>query len=229
MAKMLKHKEESKKAIYNGVKKLARAVKATLGPKGRNVMICKEFGSPSATKDGVSVAKEVSVPDRFENIGVEIVKQASLSTGEKAGDGTTTAIVLAENIFTEGLKLVVSGADPFQLKKGMDIAVETVINTLDKMAIQISKPEEITQIATISANNDETIGLMIAEAMEKVGRDGTITTEDAKSIDTTLRVTEGLLFDKGYLSPYFVNNSEKMECQLNNSHIFITDKKIIIC
>jgi chaperonin GroEL len=226
MAKMLQFNEEALKSILKGVKTLAKAVIVTLGPKGRNVMINKGFGAPLSTKDGVTVAKEIALKDKFENMGAQLVKEASSKTSDVAGDGTTTAIVLAEAIYSFGVKNVIAGANPMGVKRGIDKAVEKMNEALDKLATKISKPEEIRQIATISANNDPEIGGIIAEAMEKVGKDGTITIAEAKGIDTTLDVVEGMQFDKGYLSPYFITNAEKMSVEYDNALILITDKKL---
>lgn len=226
MAKMLQFNEEALKSILKGVKTLAKAVIVTLGPKGRNVVIGKGFGAPLSTKDGVTVAKEITLKDKFENMGAQLVKEASSKTSDIAGDGTTTAIVLAEAIYSFGVKNVIAGANPMSVKRGIDKAVEKMTEALDKLAIKISKPEEIKQIATISANNDPEIGSFIAKAMEKVGKDGTITIAEAKGIDTTLDVVEGMQFDKGYLSPYFVTNAEKMAVEYDNALILITDKKL---
>lgn len=226
MAKMLQFNEEALKSILKGVKTLAKAVIVTLGPKGRNVVINRGFGPPLSTKDGVTVAKEIALADKFENMGAQLVKEASSKTSDVAGDGTTTAIVLAEAIYSQGVKNVIAGADPMSLKRGIEKAVETMNNALTALATKISKPEEVKQIATISANNDEEIGEIIAKAMEKVGKDGTITIAEAKSIDTTLDVVEGMQFDKGYVSPYFVTNAEKMTVELDNALVLITDKKL---
>jgi chaperonin GroEL len=226
MAKMLQFNEEALKSILKGVKTLAKAVIVTLGPKGRNVVINKGFGSPLSTKDGVTVAKEIVLKDKFENMGAQLVKEASSKTSDVAGDGTTTAIVLADAIYSFGVKNVIAGANPMSVKRGIDKAVEEMTKALDKLATKISKPEEVKQIATISANNDPEIGSIIAEAMEKVGKDGTITITEAKGIDTTLDVVEGMQFDKGYLSPYFVTNAEKMIVEYDNALILITDKKL---
>lgn len=224
MAKMLQFNEEALKSILKGVKTLAKAVIVTLGPKGRNVVINK--GTPVSTKDGVTVAKEITLKDKFENMGAQLVKEAASKTADVAGDGTTTAIVLAEAIYSSGVKNVIAGANPMSVKKGIDKAVEKICEELTNISIKISKPEEIKQIATISANNDADIGSIIAEAMQKVGRDGTVTISDAKGIDTTLDFVEGMQFDKGYVSPYFVTNPEKMSVELDNALILITDKKL---
>ncbi len=226
MSKMVQFHEEALKSVLKGVKTLAKAVLVTLGPKGRNVVIRKEYGPPLSTKDGVTVAKEIILKNKFENIGAQLIKEASSKTADKTGDGTTTAIVLAEALYSEGVKAVVSGANPISVKKGMDKAAVELCKALDELATKISKPDEIQQIATISANNDPEVGELIAQAMEKVGKEGTITMTEAQSIDTTLDVVEGLQFDKGYLSPYFVNNPEKMQVELESPFILITDKKI---
>lgn len=226
MAKMLQFNEEALKSILKGVKTLAKAVIVTLGPKGRNVVINKGFGAPLSTKDGVTVAKEITLKDKFENIGAQLVKEASSKTSDVAGDGTTTAIVLAEAIYSCGVKNVIAGANPMSVKRGIDKAVDKMTEALDQLATKISKPEEVKQIATISSNNDLGIGIIIAEAMEKVGKDGTITIMEAKGIDTTLDIVEGMQFDKGYLSPYFVTNADKMTVEYDNALILITDKKL---
>ncbi|MBY0530227.1 MAG: chaperonin GroEL [Rhabdochlamydiaceae bacterium] len=226
MSKMLQFHEEALKSILSGVKKLAKAVIVTLGPKGRNVVINKGYGSPLSTKDGVTVAKEIALKDKFENMGAQLVKEASSKTSDVAGDGTTTAIVLAEAIYSAGVKNVIAGANPMGVKRGIERAVEIMIEALDKLAKKISNPEEIKQIATISANNDPEIGAIIAEAMEKVGKDGSITIAEAKSIDTTVDYVEGMQFDKGYLSPYFITNAEKMTVELDNALVLITDQKL---
>jgi chaperonin GroEL len=226
MAKMLKFSEDALKSILKGVKTLAKTVKVTLGPKGRNVVIQKSFGSPLSTKDGVTVAKEVALKDKFENMGAQLVKEVASKTSEIAGDGTTTAIVLAEAIFTEGVKNVTAGSNPMSIKHGIDKAVETLCQELTNLATPVNTSNEIKQIATISANNDSDIGGIIAEAMEKVGKDGIITVAEAKGIETTLDVVEGFQFDKGFVSPYFVTNPEDMTVELSNAWILIVDKKI---
>ena len=226
MAKLLQFNEEALKSILKGVKTLAKAVIVTLGPKGRNVVIHRGFGAPLSTKDGVTVAKEIALKDKFENMGAQLVKEASSKTSDIAGDGTTTAIVLAESIFSLGVKNVIAGASPLSVKKGIDKAVDALISALDQLAIPVTTPEEVRQVATISANNDPDIGSIIAQAMEKVGKDGTITIAEAKGIDTTLEVVEGMQFDKGYLSPYFITNPEKMNVELDDPYILITDKRI---
>ncbi len=223
---MLQFNQEALKSVLKGVKTLAKAVIVTLGPKGRNVVINRGYGSPLSTKDGVTVAKEVALKNKFENMGAQLVKEASSKTSDVAGDGTTTAIVLAEAIYTEGVKSVIAGANPVSIKRGIDKATAELCKALDELATKISKPEEIKQIATISANNDPEIGNIIARAMEKVGKDGTITIAEAKGIDTTLDVVEGMQFDKGYISPYFITNPEKMTAEFDNAHILITDAKI---
>ncbi len=226
MAKMLQFNEEALKSILKGVKTLSKAVVVTLGPKGRNVVINKGFGAPLSTKDGVTVAKEIALKDKFENMGAQLVKEASSKTSDVAGDGTTTAIVLADAIFSAGVRNVIAGANPMGVKRGIEKAVEKINEALDKQAMKISKPEEIKQIATISANNDPEVGAIIAEAIEKVGKDGSVTIAEAKGIDTTLDVVEGMQFDKGYLSPYFITNAEKMTVELDNALILVTDKKL---
>lgn len=226
MAKMLQFSEEALKSLLKGVRTLAKAVKVTLGPKGRNVVINKGFGSPLSTKDGVTVAKEVTLKDKFENMGAQLVKEVASKTADTAGDGTTTAIVLAEAIFSAGAKNVAAGANPMLLKHGIDKAVDTLVKALHEMASPVNTSNEIKQIATISANNDPEIGSIIAEAMDKVGKDGIISIAEAKGIDTTLDVVEGMQFDKGFLSPYFITNGETMSVELNNPLILITDKKI---
>ncbi|HEX2579321.1 MAG TPA: chaperonin GroEL [Rhabdochlamydiaceae bacterium] len=226
MSKMLQFNQEALKSVLKGVKTLAKAVIVTLGPKGRNVVINRGYGSPLSTKDGVTVAKEIVLKNKFENMGAQLVKEASSKTADVAGDGTTTAIVLAEAIYTEGLKSIAAGANPASVKRGIDKATAELCKALDELAIKISNQEEIKQIATISANNDPEVGNIIANAMEKVGKDGTITIAEAKGIDTTLDVVEGMQFDKGYLSPYFITNPEKMTAELDNAWILITDQKI---
>jgi chaperonin GroEL len=225
-AKQLIFDEVARQKILRGVEVLARAVKVTLGPKGRNVVIDKKFGSPTVTKDGVTVAKEIELPDPYENMGAQMVKEVASKTSDAAGDGTTTATVLAEAIYKEGLKNVTAGSNPIFLKRGIDKAVEVAVNELVKISKRVSDREEIRQVATVSANWDPAIGNIIAEAMDKVGKDGTITVEEAKSIETTLDVVEGMQFDKGYLSPYFTTNSESMEAVLEDAYILIHEKKI---
>ncbi len=225
MAKQIVQGEESRQAILRGVNQLANAVKITLGPKGRNVVLDKKFGSPNITKDGVTVAKEIELKDPLENLGAQMVREVASKTSDVAGDGTTTATVLAQSIFREGVKMVAAGANPMGLKRGIERAVEAVIEDLQKL----SKPvqgEMIAQVGTVSANGDQTIGNIIAEAMKKVGKDGVITVEEAKTIETALDVVEGMQFDRGYLSPYFVTDPDRMECVLENCQILIHEKKI---
>ena len=225
-AKQIQYDTKGRQALLNGVAALSKAVKTTLGPKGRNVIIDKKFGSPTVTKDGVTVAKEVELSNPFENMGAQMVKEVASKTSDNAGDGTTTATVLAEAIFREGLKNVTAGANPMCLKRGIDKAVTAIEEELTAMTIPVDSREQIAQVATISANGDATIGQIIADAMDKVGKDGTITVEEAKTIDTSLDVVEGMQFDKGYLSPYFVTNAEAMECSLEDALILIHEKKI---
>jgi chaperonin GroEL len=226
VAKQLLFNEEARRSIMRGVEQLAAAVKVTLGPKGRNVVIEKKFGSPTITKDGVTVAKEIELKDPYENMGAEMVKEVASKTSDTAGDGTTTATILAESIFKEGLKNVTAGTNPMALKRGIEKAVERVVEELKKVSKPIKDKKEIFQVATIAANNDTTIGEQISEAMEKVGKDGVITVEEAKSTATTLEVVEGMQFDQGYLSPYFVTDAERMEASLENPYILIHEKKI---
>ena len=225
-AKQLLFDEDARKALLRGVEKLSRAVKVTLGPKGRNVVLDKKFGSPTITKDGVTVAKEIELEDPYENMGAQMVREVASKTSDIAGDGTTTATVLAESIYREGLRNVTAGANPMALQRGISKAVEAVVEHLNKISKKVKDRSEIMQVATISANGDKTIGNIIADAMDKVGKDGTITVEEAKSIETTLDVVEGMQFDKGYLSPYFVTNAETMECILEDAYILINEKKI---
>jgi chaperonin GroEL len=225
-AKQLIFDENARQTLLRGVSKLAKAVAATLGPKGRNVVLDKKFGSPTVTKDGVTVAKEIELEDPYENMGAQMVREVASKTSDAAGDGTTTATVLAEAIFREGLKYVTSGANPIGIQRGITKAVAASVEQLDKIAKKVKDKEEIKQVATVSANWDNTIGEIIADAMDKVGKDGTITVEEAKSIETTLDVVEGMQFDKGYLSPYFVTNAEAMECRLEDAYILIYEKKI---
>jgi len=226
MAKMLLFHEESRRALQRGVNKLADAVRVTLGPKGRNVVLDKKFGAPTITNDGVTIAKEIDIEDPYENMGVQLVKEVATKTHDVAGDGTTSGTVLAQAMIREGLKNVTSGASPMYIKRGIELAVATAVEELKKNSTPIKGKEEIASVATISANNDKVIGDLIAEAMEKVGRDGVITVEEAKSMDTTLEVVEGMQFDRGYISPYFVTNSERMETVLEDAQILIYDKKI---
>ena len=226
MAKQLKFDVAARESLMKGVDKLANAVKVTLGPKGRNVMIAKAFGAPNVTKDGVSVAKEVELEDAYENLGAQMAKEVANKTSDAAGDGTTTATVLAQAITREGLKNVAAGANPMDIKRGMDAAVEAVIKEIGKMAVKINGKEHIAQVATISANNDPEIGELLANAMEKVGNDGVINIEESKTAETILDVVEGMQFDRGYLSPYFVTNTDSMEVSLENPYILLYDKKI---
>ena len=226
MAKVLKFSEEARGKIKVGVDALADAVKITLGPRGRNVIIDKSFGSPLVTKDGVTVAKEIELADKFENMGAQMVKEVASKTSDVAGDGTTTATVLAQVIYREGAKLVAAGYNPMDLKRGIDKAVEAVAAELKKMSKATKDPKEIAQVGTISANNDETIGNIISEAMAKVGKEGVITVEEAKGMETTLEIVEGMQFDRGYLSPYFVTDPERMEVILEDPYILIHEKKI---
>ena len=226
MAKQLKFDVAARESLMKGVDKLANAVKVTLGPKGRNVMIARSFGAPNVTKDGVSVAKEVELEDAYENLGAQMAKEVANKTSDAAGDGTTTATVLAQAITREGLKNVAAGANPMDIKRGMDAAVEAVIKEVGKMAVKINGKEHIAQVATISANNDPEIGELLANAMEKVGNDGVITIEESKTAETVLDVVEGMQFDRGYLSPYFVTNTDSMEVALENPYILLYDKKI---
>ena len=225
-AKQLEFDEAARHSLLRGVEKLAKAVKATLGPSGRNVILDKKFGSPTITKDGVTVAKEIELENPYENMGAQLVREVASKTSDIAGDGTTTATVLAEAIYREGLKNVTAGANPTSLQRGINKAVEAVVAELGKISKKVSDSSEIAQVATVSANWDKTIGQIIADAMEKVGKDGTITVEEAKSIETTLDVVEGMQFDKGYLSPYFATNAEAMEAILENAYILIHEKKI---
>src|SRR6059058_3011265 len=225
-AKQLIFDEAARQSLLKGVQQLSRAVKATLGPKGRNVVIDKKFGSPTVTKDGVTVAKEIELEDAYENMGAQMVREVASKTIDAAGDGTTTATVLAEAIYREGLKFVTSGANPIGIQRGIQKAVDAAVAHLDKIAKKVKDKEEIKQVATVSANWDTQIGEIIADAMDKVGKDGTITVEEAKSIDTTLDVVEGMQFDKGYLSPYFVTNAETMEAKLEEAYILNYEKKI---
>jgi chaperonin GroEL len=226
MAKQIIFDAEARAKLKKGVDTMADAVKVTLGPKGRNVVLDKKYGAPSITKDGISVAKEIELKDAFENIGAQLIKEVASKTADGAGDGTTTATVLAQAIFTKGIKNVAAGANPMDLKRGIDKAIETVVDQLKKSSKKISGAKEIEQVAIISANNDHKIGKMIANAMEKVGKDGVITVEEAKGTETEVKVVEGMEFDRGYLSPYFVTNTEKMETALENPYILICEKKI---
>src|SRR5512143_8167 len=225
MAKQIIYGEQSRQAILRGVNSLADAVKVTLGPKGRNVVLDKKFGSPTITKDGVTVAKEIELKDPLENMGAQMVREVASKTSDIAGDGTTTATVLAQAIYREGAKNVVAGANPMELKRGIEKAVEAIVESLKKQSKPV-KGNMIAQLGTISANSDDTIGKIIAEAMEKVGKDGVITVEEAKTLETSLEVVEGMQFDRGYLSPYFVTDPERMEVVLENALVLIHEKKI---
>jgi len=225
-AKRVIYGEDARAKLKAGVDKLANAVKVTLGPKGREVIIEKKWGSPLVTKDGVTVAKEIELKDPYENMGAQLVKEVASKTSDVAGDGTTTATVLAQAIFTEGLKAIASGANPMDLKRGIDRAVSAVVEEIKKLSIPVSGRREIEQVATVSANNDQTIGKIIADAMEAVGKDGVITVEESKSAETTLETVQGMQFDRGYLSPYFITNPDKMECVLEEPYILIYEKKI---
>jgi chaperonin GroEL len=225
-AKQLLFDEAARHALLRGVEKLAKTVKATLGPSGRNVILDKKFGSPTITKDGVTVAKEIELECPYENMGAQLVREVASKTSDIAGDGTTTATVLAEAIYREGLKNVTAGANPTSLQRGIQKAVEAIVAELGKISKKVKDRTEIAQVATVSANWDSAIGNIIADAMDKVGKDGTITVEEAKSIETTLDVVEGMQFDKGYISPYFVTNSESMEAILDSAYILLHEKKI---
>jgi chaperonin GroEL len=225
-AKVLQYDEEARKSILKGVNTLADAVKVTLGPKGRNVILDRSYGAPTVTKDGVTVAKEIELEDKFENMGAQMVKEVASKTSDVAGDGTTTATILAQAIFREGAKSVAAGSNPMDVKRGIDKAVDVVVKELRKLSKPTKDAKEIAQVGTISANNDEAIGAIIAEAMEKVGKEGVITVEEAKGLETELEIVEGMQFDRGYLSPYFVTNAEKMEVELEDCLILINEKKI---
>jgi len=226
IAKLIIFDENARNKLLNGVNKLANTVKVTLGPRGRNVVIEKSWGSPTVSKDGVTVAKEIELEDPFENMGAQMLKEVASKTSDNAGDGTTTATVLAQSIFKEGCKYVTAGHNPMEIKKGLEKAMEKMVKELKKMANPTRNHTEVAQVGTISANGDKTIGKIIAEAMEKVGKEGVITVEEAKSLDTTLEVVEGMQFDKGYISPYFVTNSERMEVVLQDAYILVVEKKI---
>jgi len=225
-AKQIEFNEKARHGLLRGVEKLAKAVKTTLGPAGRNVILEKKFGAPLITKDGVTVAKEINLEDPYENMGAQLVKEVASKTSDNAGDGTTTATVLAEAIYREGLKNVTAGANPTSLQRGVNKAVQAVVDEIGRISKKVSDSQEIAQVATVSANWDKTIGQIIADAMEKVGKDGTITVEEAKSIETTLEVVEGMQFDKGYLSPYFATNMEAMEAVLENAYVLVHEKKV---
>src|SRR5918993_1523145 len=226
MAKDIVYREDARSAIMKGVNALADAVKVTLGPKGRNVILDKKFGSPLITKDGVTVAKEIELKDELENAGAQMVREVASKTSDVAGDGTTTATVLAQAIFREGVKNVTAGANPMELKRGIDRAVEAVVEQLKTLSVPSAGKKEIAQVGTISANNDKEIGNLIAEAMEKVGKDGVITVEEAKGLETTLETVDGMQFDRGYLSPYFITDADRMEAVLEDALILIHDKKV---
>jgi chaperonin GroEL len=228
MAKQISFRDDARASIKRGVDILAEAVKVTLGPRGRNVVLDKKFGAPTITKDGVTVAKEIDLPDPYENMGAQMVKEVASKTSDVAGDGTTTATILTQAIFREGLRNVTAGRNPMSLKRGIDKAVEVIISELEKLAMPTKGKKEIAQVASIAANNDNAIGDLIADAMDKVGKDGVITVEEAKSMDTTLEVVEGMQFDRGYLSPYFVTDAERMECELEDPYILIHEKKISV-
>src|SRR5437879_2779330 len=225
-AKQLIFDEAARKALLRGVQQLSRAVKATLGPRGRNVVFSRKYGAPTVTKDGVTVAKEIDLEDACENMGAQMVREVASKTSDDAGDGTTTATLLAEAIYREGLKFVTAGANPIGIQRGIQKAVDVAVEHLVKISKKVKDKEEIKQVATVSANWDTTIGDIIADAMDKVGKDGTITVEEAKSIETTLDVVEGMQFDKGYLSPYFVTNAETMEAKLEDAYVLNYEKKI---
>jgi len=226
MAKEIRYDADARARLKSGIDKMANAVKVTLGPKGRNVILEKKFGAPTVTKDGVTVAKEIELDDKYENVGAQMLKEVATKTSDVAGDGTTTATVLAQAIYNVGLKNVTAGSNPMELKKGIDMAVKAVIDYLSSISRPVTGKKEISQIGTISANNDKTIGDLIAESMEKVGKDGVITVEEAKSIETTLEIVEGMQFDRGYISPYFVTNPDTMEAVMEDPLILIHDKKI---
>jgi chaperonin GroEL len=226
--KEIKYGMSAREKMMKGVDTLADAVKVTLGPKGRNVLIEKSWGAPKSTKDGVTVAKEIDIEDRFENMGAKMVKEVASKTSDVAGDGTTTATILAQSIYREGSKLVAAGANPMALKRGLEKAVEAVTGELRKISKPTKEKKEISQVGTVSANNDRAIGDIIAEAMEKVGKEGVITVEEAKGMETTLEIVEGMQFDRGYLSPYFVTDPEKMEAHLDEPYIMLYEKKISV-
>src|SRR5512145_2164384 len=228
MSKQLRFNEEARAALLRGINVMSHAVGVTLGPKGRNVVIARKFGSPTLTKDGVTVAKEIELKDPAENLGAQMLKEVAAKTSDIAGDGTTTATVLAQAIFRAGLKNMTAGANPMCLKRGIEQAVATVVEELKQMSKATKDRKEIAQVATIASNNDKTIGNLIAEAMEKVGKDGVITVEEAKAIETTLDVVEGMQLDRGYLSPYFVTDAERMECVSENALVLLTDRRLAI-
>ena len=225
-AKLLKYREEARGALLTGVNKLAEAVKTTLGPKGRNALLEKSWGSPTITKDGVTVAKEIELEDKFENMGAQMVKEVASKTSDVAGDGTTTATILAQAIYREGCRLIAAGHDPMEIKRGIDMAVAVIVEALHKASRKVQEKKDIAQVGTISANGDKSIGSIIAEAMDKVGKEGVITVEEAKGLETTLDLVEGMQFDRGFLSPYFVTNPEKMTVDLEEPYVFIHEKKL---
>jgi len=225
MAKQITLGEDARQSLLKGINSLSNVVKETLGPRGKNIILDKKFGSPTSTKDGVTVAKEVELKDPLENMGAQLVKEVASKTSDVAGDGTTTATVLAQSIYSEGLKYVTAGANPTLIKKGIDEAVDTVVKELQKLSCDVSG-EMIAQVGAISSNNDESIGKIIAEAMDKVGKDGVITVEEAKGLETTMDIVEGMQFDRGYLSPYFITDPDRMECVLENPLILLHEKKI---
>ncbi|MFM8582312.1 MAG: chaperonin GroEL, partial [Planctomycetaceae bacterium] len=226
MAKMIAFDQEAQEKIRAGVSKLAKAVRVTLGPRGRNVILQKSFGSPTVTKDGVTVAREIELSDKFEDMGAKMVKEVASKTSDVAGDGTTTATIMAEAVYIEGLRAVVSGVNPVEMKRGMDQAVEDVVAKLKTMSIECRNKKSIAQVATVAANGDSEIGDILADAMEKVGKDGVITVEESKSLKTDYTVVEGMQFDRGYLSPYFVTDSTTMEAVLEDCYVLIHEKKI---
>ena len=226
MAKIIAFDQEAREAIRRGVGKLAKAVKVTLGPKGRNVILQKSFGSPTVTKDGVTVAKEIDLEDVYENMGARMVREVASKTSDVAGDGTTTATVMAEAIFNEGLRNVVSGVNPVQMKHGIEHAVDCITSKLEGMSIKIKTKEEMANVASIASNNDSAIGTILADAMDKVGKDGVITVDEGKSLETETEWVEGMQFDRGYLSPYFVSDSNSMECVMEDAYILVFEKKI---
>ena len=226
MAKIIKFDTEARSKMLKGVNTLANAVKVTLGPKGRNVVMDKSYGAPKITKDGVSVAKEIELDDKFENMGAQMVKEVTSKTNDNAGDGTTTATILAQSIVTEGLKYVTAGMNPMDIKRGIDKAVDQVIEKLKTSSKKVKANEEVAQVGTISANGEKSIGDMISKAMQKVGNEGVITVEEAKGVETELDVVEGMQFDRGYLSPYFVTNAEKMTTELDNPLVLLVEKKL---
>ena len=225
-AKEIKFREEARNAMLQGVNTLANAVRVTLGPKGRNVILGKKFGSPVITKDGVTVAKEIELKDKYENMGAQMVREVAVKTNDTAGDGTTTATVLAQAIFREGVKNVAAGANPMSLQRGIQLATDQVVAELERLSKKVKSEEELTNVATVSANNDRTIGKLISAAMAKVGKDGVVTVEESKTLLTELEIVEGMQFDRGYLSPYFVTNPERMEVVLEDVQVLLHEKKI---